>query len=385
MERQKKPYSLHKRPTTRKNRWIFYVRFRDESGAYKTAVSTGCTNRDDAVRWCEERLRNGRRSSGTTLEVYAKGFWKEDGTYAQSRLAHGYHLSACTLYVADLITAKHILPKWGKCPLGTLTSGKIDAWIVQLHREGVLSSASINHLLQSLRTILQQAVSDGLIKENPAAYVRRVKLVQEERGILEMDEARRLLTEPLLWQDRRHFVLNLLAATTGARMGEIRGLQIADIFPDRIEIKHSWSDHGGLKEPKWGSVRSIPIAPLIYSNLEGLMAAMQPTSFLFYGEHGKDRPLGTQAIAHALYDAMKSIGISEVDRRQRHLSFHGWRHWLNTALRSRGLPDSKLRLITGHRSDEMSDRYTHFNARDFGEVFEFQKKVLGDKAAEVIA
>ena len=39
---------------------------------------------------------------------------------------------------------RHLLPKWGKCPLGTLTSGKIDAWVVQLHREGVLSSALLS-------------------------------------------------------------------------------------------------------------------------------------------------------------------------------------------------------------------------------------------------
>lgn len=77
-----------------------------------------------------------------------------------------------------------------------------------------------------------------------------------------MEEARRLLSEPLLWQDRRHYALNLLAATTGARMGEIRGLQVADISSDHIEIRHGWSDHGGLKEPKWGSARSVPISPL---------------------------------------------------------------------------------------------------------------------------
>lgn len=105
---------------------MFCVRFRDESGTYKCAVSTGCSNRDDAVRWCEKRLRDGRRSSGTTLETYAKGFWKPERTYAQSRLAHGYHLSPGTLYVADRITERHILLKWGKCLLCTLTPGKID-------------------------------------------------------------------------------------------------------------------------------------------------------------------------------------------------------------------------------------------------------------------
>jgi integrase len=377
MERQKAPYSLQKRPTNRKNRFIYYVQFRDENGGYRNALSTGCSNRDDALRWCEEHLKDGdTHVSGMTFGTYAQGFWTSEGAYTQSKLAHGYNLSAGTLYVADCITKKHIIPKWGDSALSCLTPGKIDAWIVQLRREGRLASASINHILQSMRTILQQAFSEGLIKENPAALVRRVKLVQVPRGILNMAEAKMLLASDRVWKDHRHFVLNLLAASTGARMGEIRGLQTTNLFPDHIEIRHSWSDHGGLKEPKWGSARNIPITSKVSGELECLIVETQPTSIVFYGEHSKDRPLGPGAISKELYEAMKRIGITEAERRRRRLSFHGWRHWLNTALRSRGLPDSKLRQITGHSSEAMSDRYTHYDANDFHEVIVLQEEII---------
>lgn len=386
MERRKAPYSLQKRPTTRKNRSVFYVQFRDEAGLYKSAISTGYSNRDEAVRWCEQLLKDGKqKQEGITLREYADGFWKRGGTYVESRIAHGFSLSAGTLYVANIITNKHIIPKWGAWRLGDLTPGKIDSWIVQLRREGTLSSASINHILQALRTILGQAVTEGLIGENPALLVKPVKLVQAERGIPTADEVRKLIGSPALWRDHRLYIINLLAASTGARMGEIRGLLVENVFPDHLEIRHSWENHSGLKEPKWGSVRDIPLAPRVYEELDEVIKETAPTSFVFYGEHGKDRPMGERAIERGLYAALRTIGIPDTERRRRRLSFHSWRHFLNTALRSRGLADSKLRLITGHHSEAMSNLYTHYNASDFNEVVRLQEALLGDVNARKVA
>ena len=51
------PYSLHTRPTTlNRNRPMYYAVFRDETGVYGSAISTGCTRKDDAIRWCESAL-----------------------------------------------------------------------------------------------------------------------------------------------------------------------------------------------------------------------------------------------------------------------------------------------------------------------------------------
>ena len=78
MERLKRPYSLHSRPTIKKNRRIFYALFRDKSGCYRSsAVSTGCTRKDDAVRWCESALRRRKEQrENTTFARYAEGFWR---------------------------------------------------------------------------------------------------------------------------------------------------------------------------------------------------------------------------------------------------------------------------------------------------------------------
>ena len=324
------PYSIHKRPTTRKNRHVYYARFRDEAGHYNSAISTGRTNRDDAVRWCEQRLRDGQeRKTSITLKEFAEGFWKQSGPYA-GRIAHGFALSAGTLYVAELITAKHIIPKWGSWLLNDLSSGKIDAWIVQLRKESGLAPASVNHILQAMRTILGQAVSDGFISENPASFVKPVKSIPAKRGILTSVEVRKLLASPSLWRKHNHFVLNLLAASTGARMGEIRALQVQDVFADHIEIRHSWEEHSGLKDPKWGSARSIPIAHQVFARLSELTVGAACDSFVFHAEERQELPLSKRAIEDGLYEAMERIGIGDKERRIRRLSFHSWRHWLST-------------------------------------------------------
>ena len=384
MERRKSPYSIHKRPTKRKNRHVYYARFRNDVGGYDNAISTGCFNRDDAVRWCEKRLVEAReRKTSITVKEFAEGFWKQSGAYAEGRIAHGFTLSAGTLYVADLITKKHVIPKWGPWRLRDLTSGKLDAWIVQLRKDGELAPASINHILQAMRTILGQATSEGLISENPASFVKPVKLVQAQRGILTLEEVSKLLASPSIWRNQTHFVLNLMAACTGARMGELRALQVQNVFPDHIEIRHSWEDHSGIKDPKWGSARSIPIASTIFARLTELIASADSDAFVFRGSDRQNMPLGKHSIEDGLYEAMRTIGIGDRERRDRRLSFHGWRHWLNTALRSRGLPDSKLRLITGHRSEAMSDRYTHYQTSDLSEVVELQNGLVGEPTLEL--
>ena len=43
-----KPFNLHKRPTTKNHKHIYYVQFYDESDSRMTAVSTGQTTKSAA-------------------------------------------------------------------------------------------------------------------------------------------------------------------------------------------------------------------------------------------------------------------------------------------------------------------------------------------------
>ena len=83
-----------------------------------------------------------------------------------------------------------------------------------------------------------------------------------------------------------------------------------------------------------------------------------------------------------LYKALSAVGIPEVERRKRGITFHSHRHFLNTLLRSHGVPGSKVRQVTGHRTPSMSDWYTHYRASDFQEVVAVQEKLLPEEMKE---
>jgi hypothetical protein len=113
MERRKRLYSIHQRPAA-KHRHIYYVKFRDESGAYRTAVSSGCSRRDDTVRWARSRIAQEQdRRENITLAEYAHGFWKPEAVFAADRAAHGRALSRTCLDIAEGYTRNHLLPVWG--------------------------------------------------------------------------------------------------------------------------------------------------------------------------------------------------------------------------------------------------------------------------------
>ena len=139
------------------------------------------------------------------------------------------------------------------------------------------------------------------------------------------------------------------------RMGEIRGLQVECVYKDYVEIRHSWEEKYGLKEPKYGSVRDIPISPPVFDALDRVIFKTKPERLVFYADGQKDRPLSKSVIEKQFYRTLEQIGISRAEQKKRNLVFNSYRHTLNTILRSRGVIDSKIRMITGHKSEDMQD------------------------------
>ena len=59
MVKPKAPFSVHSRPTKHKNRFIYYVQFRDRDGNYTSALSTRQTSKSAATTWATEYLKRG--------------------------------------------------------------------------------------------------------------------------------------------------------------------------------------------------------------------------------------------------------------------------------------------------------------------------------------
>lgn len=55
------------------------------------------------------------------------------------------------------------------------------------------------------------------------------------------------------------------------------------------------------------------------------------------------------------------IGISNQSQKDRNLTFHGLRHTYVTLGRLAGISDLEMQALTGHKSIEMINRYSHAN------------------------
>ena len=190
---------------------------------------------------------------------------------------------------------------------------------------------------------------------------RPVRAPKRERSVLSPEEAARLLVSPEPWGDFRHYAINVLAATTGLRMGELRALRIEDVKSDHIEIRRSWEEGYGPRPPKADSMRDIPISTKVGAILmRQVIEETQPVSLLFYGRAGKDSPMSKGVIEDHLARALERVGISVEEQRERNISFHGWRHFLNSLMRSAGVEPRPRNGHPGHDTGTLTGKSSTF-------------------------
>ena len=223
--------------------------------------------------------------------------------------------------------------------------------------------------------MLGEARRLGVISSNPAAEISKLAEKPKEKRILTLDEVHDLFVDPDAWRDLKYYTANLLAASTGMRLGEVQGLQTRYVHDEYVAVMHSWGRKHGLQPPKGGKPREVPIPAKTSDYLRRVTEpGADPESFVFYGVDPRT-PLDHKTIAEALYEALKAIEIDEPKREARNITFHSWRHFFNTICRSR-IPDHKLRRLTGHRTEAMTEHYTHIRLEDFQDLAELQAEVF---------
>jgi integrase len=254
--------------------------------------------------------------------------------------------------------------------------------LIKSSEEGkCLSPKTANNILSTLKVMLREAFRLGDIPTNPTSSVRKFMDKPKETGLLSAAEVRELFNSvkiDTIWGgDRRHRTISEIAMHTGARIGEIQALKRENIHDGYIDISATWGRKYGLKDPKWGSTRKVPIPRIVYkdiSELTGHSPYAEPHDFVFCGGD-PEKPLDHKTIYEVLYQAFAAIGIAEGERRRRNITFHSWRDYLNTFMRGK-VADAKLRRVTGHKTPAMTERYTNFSLEDFDDLAKCQEGML---------
>jgi integrase len=228
--------------------------------------------------------------------------------------------------------------------------------------------------------MLDEAVNQGILTSNPAKEVKELKAEETERIILTLEELRKLFPSDWRtdWDNAVIYKAHKLAACTGMRISELRGLQGKYVFADYIFVCGQYTRHGYKANTKTKQNRNIPITAAMRQELEDLIRR-NGDGFVF-SEDGGTMPITMERINRGFEKALGNIGIDHTARLERNLSFHAWRHFFNTVLRMNNVTDAKVQSVTGHRTKKMTDHYTHFDTRQFTEIRDVQTKLLTGKA-----
>jgi integrase len=370
-------YSLYKKRIGTRDYW--YVRYWDErEKRYSVHRSTGIEaagkkgRRADAEKIALEMLPAVCFNvTDMTMIQYIKKFWQGDSPYfREHEKVYGHKLSAYYSKAHLDVIRLHVepYPPFAHIGIGKLTAGLVRDWMLWLAERGA-SGIRINRAMQAIRVPLRYAIERDEATVDPFTKIRPAHEKHQEKGVLTKNEVVSLINSPAT--DQKHRLSVLLGVLCSMRLGEVRGLLWEDLDPEAgvIHIRHNWQDLEGIKGPKCGSSRDVPLPSVVYE----LAQEIKKTSagpLVFGRKDGK--PLCNGYFRLALIGELAAIGINKVitqengkklidnsGQQQRNITFHSLRHTFVSLVRLAGIGDFQAQALAGHKSLAMTERYSH--------------------------
>ncbi|MGE5310572.1 MAG: tyrosine-type recombinase/integrase [Nitrospirota bacterium] len=262
--------------------------------------------------------------------------------------------------------ANHLKPRFGAKRLNEITRAEVKQFIYDSLAKG-LAPATVRKFVAYLSSILNQALADEIIKENPTRRLFRLipnkdrksdinPLNREELRVF-LDKARELYP--------RYYPFFLCAARTGMRLGELLALEWGAVdFNGRfIEVRQAMSRHR-LTTPKNKKIRRVDMSQQLATVLaehklemkkEALRKGRAMPERVFTRESGE--PLTATTITSRVFNCcLERAGL-------RHVRFHDLRHSFASIL----IHDQKESMAyvkeqMGHHSIQMTvDLYGHLS------------------------
>lgn len=205
------------------------------------------------------------------------------------------------------IARDHLTPAFGRLALDEIDLEAIEGLKGRLLQSR--SAQTVRNVLSVLRRLLSVAVEWGRLVKAPKVKMPRVPPADFDH--LSIDETAQLLaaasTATPAWS-----ALFVLAARTGMRAGELRGLQWADVdfTSHRLTVRRSVVGDR-VQPPKGGRLRHLPLPADAVEALRGHRrgAGTGRALWVFTTDGG---PVSLSAIGRALQRACRAAGLREV-------------------------------------------------------------------------
>lgn len=271
----------------------------------------------------------------------------------------------------------HILPRWGHTSLADISNIAVATWGKNKRADGY-SPTSVTLMTKVLSMMLSDAADERLIPANPIRPRRRGKrprLKRPERLWATPEQALRIADQASALTGPWAATLILTAAFTGARWGELTGLQRHNTHLHRGTFTID-AEHGALQEingrcslgpPKTAeSARTISLPPFLITLLRTHLDT-HTCRHVFVtadGEHPRRSNFARRVMRPA----------ADGNRHRRNppiptapivagLTFHGLRHSHKTWLIDASIPEIAQARRLGHTlNDDIQELYSHVAA-----------------------
>lgn len=230
--------------------------------------------------------------------------------------------------------------------LNDITPQTLDNLTSRIARKG-LSPQTQRHCVALVRRILLRVRAWGMWNgKNPFEAYTLPRVNNGRTRFLTPEEAGRLLAA-LRERSELMWMMALLSLSCGLRFGEIAALQWGDI-DDANRLLH-------IRDPKNGCHRIAYLPDVAYKELRNRPQG-GPSDLIFPGRTGGVM----QSPGDSFARTVKALGLNEgVRDRRNKVVFHTLRHTFASWLAMDGTQQAMLSELLGHKSLEMTRRYTH--------------------------
>ncbi len=283
-------------------------------------------------------------------------------------------LSPTTVRGYEWIVKTYVTPTLGKVPLARLRVAQLDRFYSQLRDKGgqdgkPLSAATVRQVHAIIRRALQQGMRWGWITTNPAALASPPKVRSSQLSPPDPAEVIRLI-EAAVEKDADFGCFLHVAATTGARRGELCGLrwQDVDLAGAAMTISRNVVEGAGMvveKDTKTHASRRIALDPESVAMLKAHRARMtarasgcgmrlSDEAHVFSPDPDGSRPWVPNDVTKKFIRVRKRAELETV-------RLHDLRHFAATRLLAAGVPVRTVSGRLGHANAATTlGVYAHF-------------------------
>lgn len=236
---------------------------------------------------------------------------------------------------------RYVKPVFGESRLaGDITRKMVFDWHAGLKHRG-LSGATADHGLKMLRHLINTAIANEVVTDNPAARVPCFNDFNEVNNTLNPEELQRLLTVLTAKDTQPRLIARMLLATA-CRAGEILSATWDNCDLDK-RVLYINSEKSKSKKSRAIQLNDSAMEVLKLSKTQG------KHDYLFVNPRTKTR-------YYNLYKAWNKIRI-EADLPK--LRLHDLRHFVASELASQGESIYVISKLLGHANVVTSERYSH--------------------------